>query len=278
MDLVESHVHIWTLRDPQFARHPESDFTPELEAAPADLFAAQDEIGGVAWTVLIQPRYYLWDNSYLAAAAEQYPDRLVVAGRVDPMTPNAADALRDLMQWPGLRGIRLAPNTDPGTRWLDDTSQDPLWAAAADTKATIGLLIDWWQLPQADAMAARHPDVTVVIDHLGLPDFGDPSSLEHLLALSQRPNVFVKLSGYPHHGSRAAYPYAVTHPFIERVHRAFGAERLMWGTDWPVCLSNASYRQAFDSAWELPFLSAKDRAWIFSRTARTAWRIPDACP
>ena len=272
MDLVESHVHIWTIRDPRFGRHPESDFTPDIEAAPADLFRAQDEIGGVAWTVLIQPRYYLWDNSYLIQAAEAYPDRLVVAGRVDPSLADAPDALRDLMQHPQLRGIRLAPNTDPEIRWLDDPAQDALWETAADTNATIGLLINWRLLPQADAMAARHPDVTVVIDHLGSPDYRDPDSLANLLALSERPNVYVKLSGYPN-GTRAAYPYTEAHTLIERVYRAYGPQRLMWGTDWPVCLTGATYRQAFDSAWNLPFLGNVDREWIFAHTARRAWRI-----
>ena len=56
MDLVESHVHIWTVRDPRFPKHPDSNFDTDREATPADLFAAQDEVGGVAWTVLIQPR------------------------------------------------------------------------------------------------------------------------------------------------------------------------------------------------------------------------------
>ena len=120
MDLVESHVHIWTLRDPRFGKHPDSDFKPDREAAPEDLFAAQDEVGGVAWTVLIQPRYYLWDNTYLAQAAEAHPDRFVVAGRVDPMHPDAPRQLRELMQRPGYRGIRLAATEDPATRWLDD--------------------------------------------------------------------------------------------------------------------------------------------------------------
>ena len=272
MDLVESHVHIWTIRDPRFGRHPESDFAPDIEAAPADLFRAQDQIGGVAWTVLIQPRYYLWDNAYLIQAAETYPDRLVVAGRVDPLLPDAPDALRELMQHPQLRGIRLAPNTDPETRWLDAASQDALWETAADTDATIGLLINRRQLPQAGAMAVRHPEVTVVIDHLGSPDYRDLDSLQNLLALADRPNVFVKLSGYPN-GTRAAYPYPEAHPLIERVYRAFGPRRLMWGTDWPVCLTGATYRQAFDSAWNLPFLSHADRQWIFADTAKRAWRI-----
>ena len=274
MDLVESHVHIWTIRDPRFGRHPDSDFTPELEAAPADLFDAQDQIGGVARTVLIQPRYYLWDNSYLIQAAERYPDRLVVAGRVDPLAPDAPHALRELMRHPGLRGIRLAPNTDPEKPWLDDVSQDALWETAADTNATIGLLINWRLLPLADAMAARHPDVTGVVDHLGSPNYQDPDSLSNLLALSERPNVFVKVSGYPN-GTRAAYPYREAHALIERVYRAYGAQRLMWGTDWPVCLSSASYQEAFDSAWKLPFFSDADREWIFAGTARRAWRIED---
>ncbi len=274
MDLVESHVHIWTLRGPRFGKHPDSDFMPDREAAPADLFAAQDEAGGVAWTVLIQPRYYLWDNAYLAQAAEAHPDRFVVGGRVDPMHAEASRQLRELMQRPGYRGIRLAATEDPATRWLDDSLQDPLWEAAAETRATIGLLIRWRQLPQAAAMAARHPDVTVVIDHLGFPDYDDPGSLQNLLDLAGLPNVYVKLSGYPHN-TGDAYPYLRARPFIERVLGAFGASRVMWGSDWPVCLAHATYGQAFRSAWELPGLTDDDRDGIFNRTARAAWRIPD---
>ena len=274
MNLIESHVHIWTISDPRYPGHPDGAFTPDRDATPDDLLAAQEEIGGVDWTVLIQPRYYLWDNAYLAQAALDHPDRLVVVGRVDPMHPAAAEQLRELMQRPGYRGIRLAPNSNPDDRWLDHPSQDHLWEAAAETQATVGLLIDWYQLPQAEEMARRHPSVSVVIDHLGSPDYEDPSSLDNLIAVAGRPNVYVKLSGYPY-GTGEAYPYATAHAYIERAFRGFGAERLMWGSDWPVCLSAASYEQAFRSAWELPFLSDDDRAWIFERTAREAWRIPE---
>ena len=271
MDLVESHVHIWTIGHQRYGRHPDSDTQPDIEARPSELFKAQDEAGGVRWTVLIQPRYYLWDNSYLAKAATEFPDRFVVAGRVDPLASGASDRLRELMQWPGYRGIRLAPNTDQD-RWLDGEDQDPLWTAAASTGATIGLLISWNQLPQAARMACRHPDVTIVIDHLGSPDYSEPSSIENLLRLADYPNVYVKLSGYPC-GTGERYPYRSAHSLIERVYRVFGAERVMWGTDWPVCLSRATYREAFESAWNLPFLSDEERQWIFSDTARKAWRI-----
>ncbi len=274
MEIVESHVHLWTISDPKFRGHPDTDIKPEADTTADDLFAAQREAGDVAWTVLIQPRYYLWDNSYLAQAAKTYPDRFVVAGRVDPFRSGAPEELRRLMQWPGYRGIRLAETEDPETRWLDHHTQDPLWEAAAETSATMGLLIHWYQLPQAEEMATRHPDVRIVIDHLGLPDYDDPESLENLLALADQLNVYVKLSGYPH-GSGDAYPYARTHRFIERVLRAFGASRVMWGSDWPVCLSNATYGEAFRSARELESLTDIDQEWIFSRTARTAWRIPD---
>jgi L-fuconolactonase len=271
MDLVESHVHIWTIRDRRYGAHPDSDTHPDIEAGPSELFKAQDEVGGVRWTVLIQPRYYLWDNTYLAQAATDFPDRFVVVGRVDPLAAGAADRLRELMQWPGYRGFRLAPNTDP-EQWLDGADQDPLWTAAASTGATIGLLIAWGQLPQAAEMARRHPDVTIVIDHLGSPYYSDPSSIENLLRLADFPSVYVKLSGYPG-GTSEGYPYRTTHPLIERVYGAFGADRLMWGTDWPVCLSRATYREAFESAWNLPFLSDDDRQWVFNGTARKAWRI-----
>ena len=274
MDIVESHVHLWTISDPSFRGHPDTNMQPAADATADDLFAAQREAGYVAWTVLIQPRFYLWDNSYLARAAEAHPDRLVVAGRVDPFRSDAPDCLRELMQRPGYRGIRLAATEDPETRWLDHHTQDPLWEAAAESSATMGLLIHWYQLPQAEEMASRHPGVTIVIDHLGFPDYADPKSLENLLALADQPNVYVKLSGYPHN-SGDAYPYVRTHPFIERALGAFGASRVMWGSDWPVCLSNATYRETFRSAWELDALTDSGREWIFGRTARTAWRIPD---
>jgi len=51
------------------------------------------------------------------------------------------------------------------------------------------------------------------------------------------------------------------------------AQRLMWGTDWPVCLTSATYMEAFNSAWNLTFLTDADREWVFARTAKRAWRI-----
>ncbi|MBM4438437.1 MAG: amidohydrolase family protein, partial [Actinobacteria bacterium] len=103
--------------------------------------------------------------------------------------------------------------------------------------------------------------------------YQDPSSLDNLIALAERPNVYVKLSGY-HNSTGEPYPYASARPLLNRMLGAYGRERVMWGTDWPVCLKAATYAEAFRSSWELPFLTDADRSWIFDRTARTAWRIP----
>lgn len=272
MEIVESHVHIWTT-DPSVRAHPDPNVRPRTNAPPDELFKAQREVGNVTYTVLIQPRCYLWDNTYLAQTAEVYQDRLVVVGRVNPFDPEAANQLRELMQWPGYRGIRLAPIEDPATVWLDHHSQNDLWEAAAETNATIGLLIKWFQLPQAEEIASRHPTVTVVIDHLGLPDYDDPMSLENLISLVELPNVYVKLSGYPHN-TGSPYPYTRARTFIDRTLTAFGSSRIMWGSDWPVCLPYATYGQAFTSAWNLEALTIADRHWIFRKTALEAWRIP----
>ena len=274
MKFVESHVHVWTISDHKFPAHPNINLQPEANATAEDLFVAQKDIEHVDCTILIQPRYYLWDNSYLAHTAATHPDRFVVAGRINPLCTEAPVQLRELMTWPSYRGIRLAPTESPETQWLDHHTQDALWEVAAETNATVGLLIHWYQLPQAEEMALRHPQVTIVIDHLGLPNYADPESLENLLALADRPNVYVKLSGYPH-GTNAGYPYLRAHPFIKRVLRAFGASRVMWGSDWPVCLSNATYGETFQSAWDLEWLTDGDREWIFGQTARIAWCISD---
>ena len=275
MGRIESHVHVWTITDPAYpmAQGNDSTFTPERDATPDALFKAQAEIGGVDWTVLIQPRYYMYDNSYLAQAALDYPNKFVVAGRVDPLHRDAAQHLRELMQRPGYRGIRLSPNSNPAVRWLDSATQDPLWEAAAETNATMGLLIDWYQLPQAEAMAERHPTTTIVIDHVGRPDYNDISTLDNLIAMAEKPNVYVKLSGYQGRVINDK-PHGLAYQCAERMYRAYGRERVMWGTDWPVCLNSVSYQQAFEIAWSSSFLTEADRAWVFEHTARKAWRIP----
>ncbi len=126
-------------------------------------------------------------------------------------------------------------------------------------------------------MAARAcPGTTFVLDHLGNPDETAPpeplwsGSIAKLAAL---PNTACKLSGV------LSEPLADVRPFYEIALEAFGPDRLMFGTDWPVCTLRASYAAVVTAAWDLTAaLSPDERAEIFAGTARRVYGLAGALP
>jgi L-fuconolactonase len=121
-------------------------------------------------------------------------------------------------------------------RRLEAGIWDPLLAACEKHRVPVFLFITGW-LPQATRIAERFPDLTLIIDHLGLrqPPLDTPEqppfkSLPDLLGLARFPNVFVKLCGLPALSAQP-YPYADVAPQLRAICDAFGAERLMWASD-----------------------------------------------
>jgi predicted TIM-barrel fold metal-dependent hydrolase len=101
-----------------------------------------------------------------------------------------------------------------------------------------------------------------------------PEGVERLLSLARFPRVFVKIS-HTWSISREAFPWRDTHGMVERVVRAFGADRCMWGTDWPVCLSRATYPQTLAVVRdEMRFLSNAEKEWVLGKTALRLWPFP----
>jgi L-fuconolactonase len=128
------------------------------------------------------------------------------------------------------------------------------------------------RMPEVGALLEKTPDLTTVIDHMADCPVDQPAELDKLIALKRYPNVFVKIS-HTWSLSKQPYPWQDAQQLVKRLYDGFGAQRLMWATDWPIVEnSNATYGQALTVVRdEMKFLNADDRQWILSKTIERVW-------
>ena len=268
--IIDSHVHVWALDD----RHqPASDarIPHPREAAPVEWLLEDMQRVGIDRCVLVQSSAFSWDNSYVLECVERFPKLFRAIGLVDPLGEDPAGQL-SLWMRRGLVGVRLHPVFYPHEPvWIDTPRHERLWAAAADT----GAILQYHMLPAHAAplarMVERRPDVKVLVDHLGKPDVTEAPpypGYAGVLALAAYPNVWIKLGDYQL-ASRQSYPWPDTFPFVEALVRAFGPDRIVWGTGFPGRARLVPVEQALAYVQrDLPGLSADDRSRILGSTPR----------
>ena len=200
-------------------------------------------------------------------------------GWTDLTAPDVADALARLRALPGgpfLSGIRHPLLTEPDPDWLSRTDVRRGLAAMASAGLCFDLVPRPGQLPSLVSQVAGMPGVTVVLDHLGNPEVGervDPGWASALAAFAALPNTVCKLSGILADAGQDG-PAANLRPYFELALTCFGAGRLMFGSDWPVCTLSASYGDVVTAALTLTgSLSEPERAAILAGTAREVYRI-----
>jgi L-fuconolactonase len=179
------------------------------------------------------------DDAEAAWAAKHLPDRFGFVPHIEPDVPDIDTAVRAAKQRPGLLGLRSLigwPLDGAEVQRLEAGAWDPVYAACERHGVPLFLFITRW-LPKAAAIAAKFPKLKLIVDHLGLrqPPLDEPEnppfkSLPQLLDLAKFPNVNVKLCGIPSM-SREPYPYKDAVPHLRSIVDAFGADRLMWGSD-----------------------------------------------
>jgi L-fuconolactonase len=119
------------------------------------------------------------------------------------------------------------------------------------------------------------PDVDVIIDHMADGIDGDANNFQRLLSLARYPQVYLKI-GHISVNSSQDYPWRDTHDLVKQVSQAYGVQRIMWGSDWPLCLNRLAYAQAISVVRdEMDFFSKEDLEWIFGRSALRFWPFPE---
>ncbi len=266
--VLDPHVHVWK-HDPGFpfasgAKVPNYDATPEMLL---DLMHAN----GISKAVIIQVIHYRYDNRYLATVLRQYPQHFKGVCRVDPLDPAAPDHLSEVSALPGFRGVRLSPEAGPEGDWIRGPLMPPLWTRCKSLGVPMTLLAPIDRMPDVQPLIERFPDITVVIDHMADCPVDRPEKLNDLIALRRYPRVYVKIS-HTWSLSKGAYPWLDAQTLVKRLYDAFGPQRLMWATDWPIAKERATYRQRLTVVRDdMPFLNAGDKEWMLSKTVEQVW-------
>jgi len=240
-----------------------------------ELLAAMDAVD-VNAGIFVIPSIYGTDNRYALAVAAAAPSRLGVIGKIDERRPDVEDRLAAWSRQPGALGLRVIVPGKERQR-LQSAEMNQLFTAASKHSVLICLYTPGC-LADVVPVVERHPQLRLVIDHLGLaappamPAIGDPfADLPALLALARRPNVAVKASGVPSLSTQE-YPFSDVWPALSLVLDAFGFDRVMWGSDFTRVASMHSYREALDFILLSDRLSKMEKDKLLGATLQKVFR------
>lgn len=240
MEIIDTHPHMFSPASDRYPVVPvggeQSAWSLGIDLNAEDLVAAMDA-ADVARAVVVQTStVYGYDNNYLADGVDRIPDRLVGVCSVDATSPTVAEDLGHWVEERGLVGARLfAASSTAGEIYdLDDSRLDAFWKAADALAIPVDVQVRYTSLRVVDRIARTYPDVSLVLDHIGgaplaTGPFRDVGA--DLFALAQYPRVHVKFSG--HNLDAADRGPASGAEFIAALVEDFGAERVLWGSNFP---------------------------------------------
>lgn len=272
MLITDAQMHVWEVDRPDrpWPQPPRNE--PQRPGGySAEEALKEMDAAGVGRVVIVPPTWIGENNATALEASAKYPQRFAVMGRFDTDAPDAEQQLDRWLAQPNMLGIRLTFLAKPRLEQLDDGSLEWFWAACEQRSIPLMLFLPG-VAEKAGPVAAGHPNLTIVLDHmarrLDLQGAAAFAGLDALLALAAHPRVFVKVSSVPNF-SAEPYPHRDIWPYLRRLYDSFGPSRLFWGSDitrlkgsYPDCL------RLFQS--ELDFLSEADRELILGRALAEA--------
>ncbi|MFD9391389.1 amidohydrolase family protein [Streptomyces sp. NPDC060000] len=259
MQIIDAQIHLWAGESAP-PHHWRAPYTVDTALRDMDEAGVDRAVNCPA----------IWDadaNDYAVEAAKHHPERFATLGWF-PLDETADESLVDAwLDKPGMLGLRFMLAAPEMGDKLASGGLDRLWAAADRRGIAMALMVMPPYLPAVGDIAARYPQMRLMIDHLAtnpfekLPDAA--AHLDALLALARHPNIAVKATGIPSMATDP-YPFASTHGVLRQVFDAYGSERMFWGTD--ITRLPCSWREAVTMfTEELPWLKGRDLELVMGR-------------
>ena len=273
---IDSHHHFWSYSAGEYPWIGDSmaalrrDFLPEH--LKAEIAAA-----GIDGVVSVQARQSVRETEWLLSLADVNPFIKAVVGWVPLAKPDVRDTLAAFVANPKFRAVRHVVQDEPDDRFILGGDFNRGVSALRDFGLVYDILIFERQLVSSIEFVDRHPQQVFVLDHIAKPRIGD-KAIEpwraNIHELARRENVFCKVSGMVTEADWKSWSEEQLRPYFAAVLEAFGPKRLMFGTDWPVCLAASGYSRWMELVRKFAAgLSADEQDWLFGKTAVQAYGL-----
>ena len=226
---------------------------------------------GVDKTIVVQASNSLEETRWLLGLAEHHAFIGGVVGWVDLQSADVARQLDQFAAQPKFKGVRHLVESEPADDWLTQQNTLKGLRELSSRGLSYDLLVHTRHLEHVKKVADECPELHLVVDHLAKPPVARAEIDEwarKMKEIASRPNVWCKLSGLVTEADWANWRVEDLQPYVDKVLEYFGPARMMFGSDWPVCLLAASYDQVLES-FEilLAGLDEKARRRVFSESA-----------
>ena len=275
--IIDAHQHYWELNrfdyswlDDSLLSAIRKDFLPE------DLKSHLAETG-VDKTIFVQTQHNLEENRWVLQLIEQYDFIIGMVGWVDLASEACEDQLAEFKDDPKFVGIRHITQDEPDDDFIVRPEVLRGLRVLEKHRIPFDLLFFVKHLHHAATLGRELPELPMVIDHLAKPQIKDQKRDDweaNFREAAQCDNLFCKLSGMVTEADWQHWKPADLKPYVEIALEAFGPERCMFGSDWPVCELAGTYQQVFDALKEcVNSLSESEQEQIFCKTAQKFYGV-----
>ena len=276
--MIDSHQHFWKLgkfpyewlQSPALAKINRDflpdDLQPHLAAC------------GIEKSIFVQTQHDLEENRWVLQMAEQHDFICGVVGWVDLASEECEQQVEQFAAHPKFVGVRHVTQDEPDDDFIIRPDVIRGLRILEKHQVPFDLLFFVKHLHHAEFLGKALPDLPMVIDHLSKPEIKS-SNIDawatQLRKAAAFPNIYCKLSGMVTEADWKNWKPADLKPYVEVALEAFGPNRCMYGSDWPVCELAATYEQVYQSLVEvLGPISESERQAIFGGTATTFYKLP----
>ncbi len=275
MPRIDAHQHFWKYDAAQYAWISDNMSVIRRDFLPEDL-ASEMKLSGIDASIAVQAAG-AGETEWLLELANASPFLVGVVGWVPFTDPRVGSEIERLARNPKLRGLRHVIQDEPDPNYILRDDFNAGIRQVTEAGLVYDVLILERHLPPAIQFVDRHPNQLFVLDHIAKPRIkaGETSPWrENIQELARRPNVYCKISGMVTEANWTQWTPEQLRPYIETVLEAFGANRLMFGSDWPVCLVATSYKKWVRVVEDaLQSLSGPEQQRIWGDTAREAYGL-----
>ena len=273
---IDSHHHFWKYNEKEYGWMDEHMARIRRDFLPADLKREIDR-AGIDGVVSVQARQTVEETRFLLALAERREFIKGVVGWVPLIDPNVREAMAEFSAQKKLKGYRHVLHDERDDRYMMRDDFNSGVKAVTEAGLIYDILIFEKHLPQTIEFVDRHPHQVFVVDHIAKPRIRDgylSPWQSRINELARRENVYCKISGLATEADWQNWTEAELKPYLDTVVEAFGPKRLMFGSDWPVCLLAVEYARWSRIVTEyVASLTAAEQSRILGGTAVEAYRL-----